>query len=310
MAVPEKKAAKTLIFVTGLSGAGKSTSLAAFADIGYHTIDNLPLGMVMDLLEQDTLNDQIAIGLDSRSLSFSPELFIETVQKVRAAEGVKAQVLLIEATDESLLRRFSENRRRHPLTPVTQKAEQAEGPVALLDAISMERRLVHGIRQIVDAVVDTSDQSTKDTRRLIRDRYCRADTRQMGISVVSFGYSLGLPNDADMVFDVRFLRNPHYVPDLRPLTGLVSDVANYVRADVNYLPFIRHVEDTLGFLLPLYDREGKSYFTLAFGCTGGKHRSVAVAEHVGSLIKALGYQPTLSHRNAPSPLNRRLGDTG
>ncbi len=302
---------RTLYFVTGLSGAGKSTALDAFEDLGFHTVDNLPLTMVAGLLDYDLGKRSMVIGLDCRTLAFSAESFTETVQTLRERDGVSVQVLLMEASDASLIRRFSETRRRHPMTSTIDGPgyEGLEDDHSCLnEAIQAERKLMRGIRPVIDAVVDTSDRTSHETRNLIRDRYGKTDKGRMAVSVISFGYSLGLPNDADMVFDVRFLRNPHYVTALESLTGLSADVANYVRADESFLPFINRVEDMLAFLMPRNEQEGKSYFTLAFGCTGGKHRSVTVAEHIAKYLAQLGFDPIVSHRNVASDTNRRLGE--
>ncbi|MEX0299846.1 MAG: RNase adapter RapZ [Kordiimonas sp.] len=264
---------RQLVIVTGLSGAGKSAVLHAFEDISYQVVDNLPLTMVESLIEDSlatTDEGSIAIGIDSRTLHFSPDLFVETVRRVRARNDVHLHVLFMDASVEVLKKRFSETRRPHPL---------GEGRL-LRTAIKQEREMMAVVRNYIDGIIDTSSRSAADTRRIIRRRFAGSNQPRLIVTFMSFGFSKGVPRDADIVLDVRFLRNPYYVEELSPLTGRDKKVANYVRADEGFGPFVSKVHDILSFLLPRYRDEGKSYLTVAFGCTGGKHRSVAVAEAV------------------------------
>ena len=312
-----------VIIITGVAGSGKSIALAAFEDLGYHTLDNMPLPLLANLLDLNHGERRLAIGLDARSLSFSVDGFLKEAAALDRRADVRAHILMIDASDDTLIRRFSETRRRHPFSGASfdstsdhavkqastkREADDVFAPTLEL-AIAQERRMIAGVRDCVHAVIDTSYRSSAETRRLIRDRYAFDDDHRMAINIISFAYSRGLPRDADMVFDGRFLRNPHYNPALQPLTGLNSEVANFVKADESYLPFFNQVADQLDFLLPLMEKEGKSYFTLAFGCTGGKHRSVTLAEHMAAHIRQKGFAPRLDHRNLPGQSRQRLGDT-
>lgn len=282
---------KQLVIVTGLSGAGKSAALHAFEDIGYQAIDNLPLNMVEDLVDTWLAAPEakpVVIGLDSRTLHFSPDLFVETQTRLREHVGIRLHILFMDASDDVLTQRFSETRRPHPL------GEKQ----FLRAAIRQEREMMTVVRQHIDGIIDTSRRSSVDTRRIIQRRFDSASTGLI-VTFMSFGFAHGAPRDADLVFDVRFLRNPHYVPDLKPLTGRVDAVANYVRADEAFGPFIDKVSDMLSFLLPRYQAEGKAYLTVAFGCTGGQHRSVAVSETVAGQMSVGGLAVNLYHRELP-----------
>lgn len=286
-----RESKRQLIIVTGLSGAGKSAALHAFEDIGYQAIDNLPLTMLENLVEDwlaSTGAKPVVIGVDSRTLHFSPGLFVETQMRLRRRDDIKLHILFMDASDDVLTQRFSETRRPHPL-----------GDRQLLRAaIQQEREMMTVVREHIDGIIDTSRRSSVDTRRIIQRRF---DSASIGLIVtfMSFGFAHGAPRDADIVFDVRFLRNPHYVPELKPLTGRADAVANYVRADDAYGPFVDKVSDMLAFLLPRYQAEGKSYLTVAFGCTGGQHRSVATAEAVAGQMSVAGLAVNLYHRELP-----------
>jgi UPF0042 nucleotide-binding protein len=285
---------RQLVIVTGLSGAGKSAVLHAFEDIGFQTVDNLPLSMVEGLLDQvaeGTSSAPIAIGIDSRTLEFSPYQFSDTVEAVRKRTDVKAHVLFMEASDEVLMKRFSETRRPHPL---------GEGQL-LRAAIRQERDIMAVVRENIDGILDTSARSSTETRRIIRRRFAGDNMPELIVTFMSFGFAHGVPRDADIVIDVRFLRNPHYVEDLKARTGREEDVANYVRADEGFDKFVEKVEDLLSFLLPRYRDEGKSYLTIAFGCTGGKHRSVAVAETIAGRSGVDDMAVNLYHRDLDVP---------
>lgn len=278
-----------MVIVTGLSGAGKSAALHAFEDIGYQAIDNLPLTMLPDLLQtaaQKGVPPLLAVGIDSRTLHFSPDLFGETISAIRARGDINLHVLFMDASDDVLMKRFSETRRLHPL---------GKGLV-LRHAIRKERDLMVETRQHVDGLIDTSTRTAAETRRVVLSRFAADRTPKLIVTFMSFGFAYGVPRDADMVLDVRFLRNPHYQPDLKPLTGQTEAVANFVKADAAFGPFLERVEDLLTFLLPKYRDEGKSYLTLAFGCTGGKHRSVAVSETVAGRLALEGVSVNLYHR--------------
>lgn len=280
--------AHQFVIVTGLSGAGKSSALHAFEDLGFQAIDNLPLTMVEPLIDenvQDAMAAPIAIGIDSRTLHFSPNLFLEMQERLRARSDIQLHILFMDASDDVLLQRFSETRRPHPF-----------GQHQLLRfAIQQERDLMLVVRQHIDGILDTSTRTGADTRRIIRRRFA-AERARLIITFMSFGFAHGSPRDADIVFDVRFFRNPHYVADLKPLTGREEAVFNYVRADEAFNPFVDKVCDMLTFLIPRYQAEGKSYLTVAFGCTGGQHRSVATAEYVAAKMTVDGLAVNLYHR--------------
>ncbi|MFC4348771.1 RNase adapter RapZ [Kordiimonas lipolytica] len=280
---------RQLVIVTGLSGAGKSSALHSFEDIGYQAIDNLPLTMLGRLVDEArSAGDMtpLAVGIDSRTLHFSPEQFAQTITDLRDIADVSLHVLFMDASDDELMKRFSETRRLHPL---------GKGLV-LREAILREREMMAHIRPHVDGLIDTTGRTGAETRRTVLSRFAAEALPKLIVTFMSFGFAHGVPRDADMVLDVRFLRNPHYVPELKPRTGREEDVANFVKADEGFEPFVEKVEDLLEFLLPRYAQEGKSYLTLAFGCTGGKHRSVAVAETIAARVKLDGMAVNLCHR--------------
>ncbi len=283
-----QKAKQQLVIVTGLSGAGKSAALHAFEDIGFHAVDNLPLTMIEPLVDdRDTIKGPrpIVIGVDSRTLHFSPKSFVEVQQRLRARDDVRLHVLFMDASDDVLTKRFSETRRPHPLSDRQ----------LLRAAIQQERDLMTIVREHIDGILDTSARTSAETRRIIRRRFAK-ESDNIIVTFMSFGFAHGSPRDADLVFDVRFLRNPHYVPDLKPLTGRDDAVCNYVRADDAFAPFVDKVRDLLTFLMPRYQSEGKAYLTIAFGCTGGQHRSVATAEAVAGQMAVDGLAVNLYHR--------------
>jgi UPF0042 nucleotide-binding protein len=285
---------RQLVIVTGLSGAGKSAVLHSFEDIGYQVVDNLPLSMVNQLLDEaarGASTGPIAIGIDSRTLEFSPHIFADTIDDVRKREDIKLHVLFMEASDEVLMKRFSETRRPHPL-----------GERQLLRAaIRQEREIMAVVRENIDGILDTSARTSAETRRIIRRRFAGDNMPKLIVTYMSFGFAHGVPRDADLVLDVRFLRNPHYVEGLKEKTGRDEDVANYVRADEGFDKLVEKMEDLLGFLLPRYRDEGKSYLTIAFGCTGGKHRSVAVAEAIAGRSGVDDMAVNLYHRDLAVP---------
>ncbi|UTW58589.1 RNase adapter RapZ [Kordiimonas sp. SCSIO 12603] len=286
---PAKNSKRQLVIVTGLSGAGKSAALHAFEDIGFQAIDNLPLTMVAGLVNDAVAGAEessLAIGVDSRTLHFSPEDFVGTIKQLRTCDDVNLHVLFMDASDEVLMKRFSETRRPHPL---------GEGQL-LRAAIKQEREMMVIVRDYIDGILDTSARTGAETRRIIRRRFAGDNEPKLIVTFMSFGFSNGVPRDADLVLDVRFLRNPHYVEELRPFTGRDKKVSNYVRADEGFAPFLNKVEDLFDFLLPRYKDEGKSYLTIAFGCTGGRHRSVATAEALAARATGDNMAVNLYHR--------------
>jgi len=278
-----------LVVITGMSGSGKASVLKAFEDMGYYCVDNMPIELFprfVDMTLHSSEIERTALVVDIREghgLEKLPRLLDELRTKL------KVRVIFLETSDEALVRRFSETRRPHPLgTKQTVKA-----------AIQLERRILAPIRSKADIVVDTSKFTVHELRAHIIERFQETTHgKSIFISAVSFGYKQGVPDDADLVFDVRFLPNPHFIPELRPFTGTHTKVAKYVMSFPQTREFIKRIADLLVYLLPHYIREGKSYLTVAFGCTGGQHRSVLIAEEMQKALADAGYQVKVSHRDA------------
>jgi len=278
-----------VVLVTGLSGAGKATSMKALEDLGYETIDNLPLALLGALLspEADHPARGVAINVDIRSRGFNADQFLRRVESLRSRPDLDLQLLFVDCAEGVLAQRYTETRRRHPM------AEDRPVP----DGIALEQRLMFPVRDEADEVIDTTLLSTNDLKRLIAGLFPLDDYAGLTVTVMSFSYKKGLPREADLVFDVRFLANPHWVPELRPGTGRDPGVAAHVAADPAFPEFDERVTGLLTFLVPLYRREGKSYLTIAFGCTGGRHRSVFMAERVGRVLREGGHRVTVIHRD-------------
>jgi UPF0042 nucleotide-binding protein len=292
-AKPVRKAArsrKELVIVTGISGAGKASALKAFEDLGFHAVDNLPLELLPDfaaLVEKSNEVQDAAIVVDVReggTLDRLPEILKQVKMLLHT------RVVFLDAQDAVLVRRYSETRRPHPLGRQETVAR----------SIVEERQLLDPIRNVADTLIDTSDFNVHELRANIQARFGHEDeTQQLLVSCLSFGFKNGVPLDADMVFDVRFLPNPHYVPEFRKLTGLDPEVAAYVRKFPQTGEFISRVSELLLYLLPHYIEEGKSYLTVAFGCTGGQHRSVMMVEEIAAKLKLAGYHVKTLHRDTP-----------
>jgi UPF0042 nucleotide-binding protein len=269
---------RQLVILTGLSGSGKSTVLKTFEDLGFYCVDNLPVELIPVFSELhfggSSEIHRAALLVDAREGSQLARL-PETIRQLRR-EGVPAELVYIEATEESLLRRFSETRRPHPLGH--------DRPVRV--GLREERGLMAPIRKLADVVIDTTRFNVHELRQFITERFRARGQRPLLVSLVSFGYRYGVPVDADLVFDVRFLPNPHFVPRLRRFSGKDARIARYMRSFPQTGEFLRRIEDLLKFLIPHYIREGKSYLTIAIGCTGGRHRSVAIAEALGKDLSA------------------------
>ncbi|RMF90057.1 MAG: RNase adapter RapZ [Nitrospinota bacterium] len=276
--------------VTGLSGSGKSVAIKAFEDLGFYCVDNLPIRLLPTFAElalQSPEISQAALGIDIREGDFFSELLV-VLDKLKR-EGFHMEILFLEAQDEVLVRRYSETRRRHPLA----------GNIPVLEGIKRERELLEELRQRADRVIDTSECTVHQLREIINTTYQPMHRyRRMAISIISFGYKFGLPINADLVFDIRFLPNPHFVPELRPYTGNEERVARYVLDSDITRQFLQQLSTFLRFLLPLYEeQEQKAYLTIAIGCTGGKHRSVAIANYLERLLTSLDYYVTVRHRD-------------
>lgn len=275
------------MLVTGPSGAGRSTAINALEDLGYECIDNLPLGLLPRLLEGPALSRPIALGIDARNRDFSLPALAESLERIAALPSAQAEVLYLDCSPAVLLRRFSETRRRHPLAP-------EEAPEL---GIARELDLLTDLRKRADWLIDTTDMTPHDLRAtLTRSLAPRASDGEMAVTVASFSYKRGVPAGADMVLDCRFLANPHWVPELRALSGLNISVRDHVQHDPRYDEFWQRVRDLMDFLLPAYRDEGKAHFSIAFGCTGGRHRSVTLAENLAHVLESEGWRVNVTHR--------------
>ena len=270
---------ESLVIVTGLSGSGKSYVYKCLEDMGYFCVDNLPLELVEPLLSQ-TSEPRVGIILDVRNPHFARR-FPEILARLRQhAPGTR--LLFLDASEESLIRRFSETRRPHPLS----------GDRSLLQSLRSEREMLEEVRALADVVADTSDMTVHELRSFIQKTFVGdSSLPRTALSVTSFGFKFGVPHDIDLLFDVRFLANPHFVPELRSKTGTDPAVAAYIEQDPETAEF-------LDYLLPLYEKEHKSYLSIAVGCTGGRHRSVYIAERLAGMLKERGFPVRLSHRDA------------
>jgi len=280
--------ARQLVILTGLSGSGKGSILKTFEDLGFYCVDNLPVALIPAFSELYVEGvgevERAALLVDAREGQQIAEL-PGIYRKLRSERP--ATLVFIEASDDALLRRFSETRRPHPLG---QDYSIAEG-------IREERRRMAPIRRLADVTIDTTKFNIHELRQFILDRFQKAGRRPLLVSVVSFGFRYGIPAEADLVFDVRFLPNPYFVPRLRPLSGKNPRVAGYIRSFPQTGEFLRRIEGLLFYLIPHYIREGKSYLTVALGCTGGRHRSVALAEVIRRALERKGYSAKAVHRD-------------
>jgi RNase adapter protein RapZ len=289
----DERGALDTVVVTGLSGAGRSTAAKCLEDLGYFVVDNLPPELVATMVQLGSRTHgavtRIAVVMDVRSRAFSSDL--RGVILDLAAQGMPPRVLFLEASDEALVRRFENNRRAHPL----------QGDGRLIDGIAAERQLLAELRGEADLVVDTSDRSVHDLRREIERAFATGGelgrAQPLRATVVSFGYKYGLPVDADLVVDVRFLPNPFWIPELRELTGNDIEVRDYVLAQQGAAEFVDRYAEILQIIGAGYTREGKHYLTLAVGCTGGKHRSVVMAQQLADRLSAMGVRATVVNRD-------------
>lgn len=282
-----------VLLLTGMSGAGKTSALKALEDMGFEAIDNVPLSLLGSLVRPRPFGpgagesrQPIAIGVDIRTRDFGAETFSRVLERLLGEDGVAVRVLFLDCDDDQLRRRYAETRHRHPLA--------VDRPVR--DGIAHERRLLAPLRDLADIVIDSSELSLGELKRAL-DGHCGLSRRQgLSVFVTSFAFRRGLPREADLVFDVRFFANPHYDPALRPLTGRDKAVADYIAADEGFPRFFESLCHLLEPLLPRYVEEGKSYLTIAVGCSGGQHRSVFVAEKVAHWLESMGTRVHLSHR--------------
>lgn len=284
-----------VLLVTGLLGAGKTTVLRTLEDIGWEAIDNLPIRFLDRLIDSPPLEGAeprgpLAIGFDSRTRGLSPHKIIERVKKLTERDGLQLSTLFLDCSNEELERRFNETRHRHPLA---QDATVSAG-------IAAERELMEPLKRWADLVITTTHFSSNDLQQTIREQFHGSAGRPTTVTITSFGFARGTPPTADLVFDVRFLDNPHWDPVLRPLTGLDEPVGEHIRLDPAYNEAFDRILDLLLLLLPRYEAQGKAYVNIAFGCTGGRHRSVFFAEQVAAALREEGFSPTLLHRNLGS----------
>ena len=288
--VPTAAAGIGFVIITGLSGAGKSYAIKCFEDMGYFCVDNLPTTLIPTFAELCAQSSRqirkIALGMDVREGEYLAH-FVEALQALRAG-GHRVEVLFLEAGDETLVRRYHETRRRHPLA----------GEGGVLDGIRAERIALAHLREAADRIIDSSGLTVHQLKDRLIETYGAQEARgSLTVSLVSFGFKYGLPYDADIVFDVRFLPNPHFVEGLRAMDGRDAPVATFIFAHAESRQLLARLEDLLRFLLPLYQREGKAYLTLAVGCTGGRHRSVTVVESLRAFVEELGFAPLVQHRD-------------
>lgn len=278
-----------LIIVTGMSGAGKTVAVQSIEDLGYFCVDNLPpvlISKFVELIEQSAGSmSKVALVLDLRGREFFDALSF-TIDELDKKDSFQFDILFLDASDEVLVQRYKETRRRHPLSP--------DG--LPLEGISLERKLLEDLKGRAQQIIDTSQLKPSELREKIVHRFTDTERNQLTVNMMSFGFKYGIPIDADLVFDVRFLPNPHYVVEMRPKTGLEEDVSSYVLKWKDTQTFVAKLEDMLAFLLPQYQREGKSQVVIAIGCTGGKHRSVTLAEYIHKRFTD-EYATRVSHRD-------------
>ena len=295
-AAPGESRAAAVVLVTGMAGAGRSLALKFFEDLGYEAVDNLPISMLRMLIRTTVadrgarglpLHRPLALGIDTRTRGFSVEHLLAETEALGNRDDCDSCLLFLDCDDDVLIRRFKETRRRHPLA--------ADRPVS--DGIQIERTLLAPLREAADLVIDTSSLLPAELRTLLDGRFGRDRSPGLTVTVISFSFKLGLPREADLVFDVRFLKNPHYDPVLKPFDGRDPRVQAYVESDPDFERFWSNLVRLLEPLLPRFLAEGKSYLTIAVGCTGGKHRSVFLAERLAEWLKGRGFHAGISHRD-------------
>ena len=281
-----------VVLVSGLSGAGKASILRALEDLGFEAVDNPPLKLIEDLVgrAEPGTAPKLAVGVDARTRGFDADAVLATLARLRLNPVLRPELVFAWADEAALLRRYTETRRRHPLAP--------NGRV--IDGVVAEHALTAPLQEAADLVIDTTDLPLPGLRRLIERRYgpgaAAGEQGGLSVSLLSFAFPAGLPREADMVFDARFLRNPHYVSALKPRTGLDPEVGAYVEADPDYPAFFAHLVTMLSLLLPRFVQEGKKYVTITIGCTGGRHRSVHIVEQLASKLTETGWRVTTTHR--------------
>ncbi len=278
---------RRIVFVTGMSGAGKSTALNAFEDLGFEAVDNLPLSLLSNLVFSDDNEDSVAIGIDVRTRNFKAHLLLEAINRLRKNNELDVTLLYLECSSSQLENRFKTTRRPHPLAHDRR----------IIDGINQERELTRPLKHEASMVVDTSSRTPADFRHLMEERFAPMGASRLTLFVTSFSFAHGVPREADLVIDVRFLQNPHYVDELQKLCGRDKPVADYIDQDPDFSQFITNLKTLITPLLPRYASEGKSYLTLAIGCTGGKHRSVYVTELMFKWLEESEFPVRVFHRD-------------
>ena len=286
---PEDPPRNQVVIVSGLSGAGKSTALRQFEDMGWEVADNIPLTLLTAMVDEagDGVVANLAIGIDFRTRGFSTEQVLEVIAELREKGHDPVRLLFMDCDEAVLQRRFTETRRRHPLAK--------DRPVG--DGIRQEKQRLGGLKNAANLRIDSTNLSQPELKRILTGHFSLQRSSRLSVTVMSFSYVNGIPRESDLMFDVRFLRNPFYDTRLRPLTGRDGEVADFIAEDPAYADFMEQVEKLLLLLLPRYVEEGKSYLTIAFGCTGGRHRSVCVAEKIHDRVVKSGYFANLVHRD-------------
>jgi UPF0042 nucleotide-binding protein len=290
MASESTGARQRILLVTGMLGAGKTTVLRELEDLGWEIIDNFPVRLLTRLVGEDGGEHDLAVGFDCRTRGFAPDNIIERVKKLGQREDVVVSTIFLDCAGHELERRFNETRHRHVLAH--------DMPVSV--GIKAERELLTPLRRWADVLIDTTNFTANDLQLRIRELFAPTAPQPMTVTVTSFGFSRGMPPVADLVFDVRFLDNPHWDPELRGLTGLQEEVAEHIEKDEAFSSVFAKIRDLLLELLPRYAAQGKTYVNIAFGCTGGRHRSVFMAERIAEALRDGGFSPTVLHRNLGS----------
>lgn len=293
----EGSSIQRLLLVIGLSGGGKTTALQVLEDLGWEIIDNFPVRLLRGLISRPQLEQApLAIGFDSRTRGFVPQKIIEMVEQLSRREDLSVSTLFIDCSSGELERRYNETRRRHPMA----------GDRPLHEGIRAEREMLGSLRDWADLVVDTSELSSNELQQHVRNLFGEKQPKPMTVTISSFGFARGMPPLADLVFDMRFLDNPHWVEGLREQTGMDQPVGDHIRKDPGFADSFARIRDLLHSLLPRYDAQGKSYVHIAFGCTGGRHRSVFTAEEMAQDLRSAGFSPTVRHRNLASRITDEI----